>query len=123
MSPYKPVVIVLGPYTPPKPKKIAAAPKPKHAAPVAASDDHVYLRATPVDLSELGIPSIKSTPPAATAHPDVATDPNSLGAPLNPVGAYPPMIPRRPELNLRDDNTPSGMMPASVIPKPGETVP
>jgi hypothetical protein len=123
MSPYKPVVIVLGPYTPPKPKKIAAAPKPKHVTPAVAADDHVYLRAKPVDLSELGTPSIKSTPPAARSGPVVATDPNSLGAPLNPVGAYPPMIPRRAELNLRDDATPSGMMPASVIPKPGETVP
>jgi len=123
MSPYKPVVIVLGPYSPPKARKIAATPKPKHVAPaVAAEGDHVYLRAKPVDPSELAVaPSIKSTPPAK-AHPAVATDPNSLGAPLDP-GAYPPMNPRRPELNLRDDDSPTGVVPTSVIPKPGETVP
>ena len=124
MSPYKPVVIVLGPYTPPKAKKIAEAPKPKHATPAIVSDDHSYLRATPVDPSELGTPSIKSTPPAARAHPAVAVDPNSLGAPLNPVGAYPPMNPHRPELYLRDDVSPSGVVPTSVIPSSsGNTVP
>jgi len=123
MSPYKPVVIVLGPYSPPKAKKIAEVLKPKHVAPAVAADDHVYLRAKPVDPSELAVaPSIKSTPPEK-AHTSVATDPNSLGAPLIPVGAYPPMNPRRPELNLRDDVSPSGIVPASVIPKPGETVP
>jgi hypothetical protein len=124
MSPYKPVVIVLGPYTPPKAKKIAVAPKPKHVAPAVASDEHVYLRAKPVDPSELGVaPSIKSTLPVK-AHATVATDPNSLGAPLNAMGAYPPMNPRRPELNLRDDALAPGVVPTSVIPKAGvDTVP
>jgi hypothetical protein len=124
LSPYKPVVIVLGPYTPPKAKKIVAAPKPKHVTPAVASDDHVYLRAKPVDPSELAIaPSVKSTPPGR-ARPSVASDPNSLGAPLSAAGAYPPMNPRRPELNLRDDVSPTGVVPTSVIPKPGvETVP
>jgi hypothetical protein len=126
MSPYKPVVIVLGPYSPPKAKKIVAVPKPKHATPVVVADaDHVYPRAKPVDPADLaGAPSVMSTPPVKAHHPSVATDPNSLGAPLNPVGAYPPMNPRRPELNLRDDSTPSGVVPSSMIPKPGgETVP
>jgi hypothetical protein len=115
-SPYKPVVIALGPYTPPK----------KKLAPVVAanSDHHTYLRAKPVDPAELAVaPSIKSMPPAK-AHAVAASDPNSLGAPLTPVGAYPPLNPRRPELNLRDDTGPTGVVPTSVIPKPGvDTVP
>jgi hypothetical protein len=124
MSPYKPVVIVLPPYSPPKAKKIVAAPKPKHTTPaVAAGADHVYPRAKPVDSADLAVaPSVKSTPPVK-AHA-VATDPNSLGAPLNPVGAYPPMNPRKPVLDLRDDSTPTGVVPSSMIPRPGgETVP
>jgi hypothetical protein len=96
------------------PAKTTVAKTTDKATPVAA-EKH-YLRALPVDPAELaGTPAVKSTPPPAAPPPPKAAasadvDPNSLGAPLNPM-RYPGLAPRPPEADV------DAVAPAPAAPK------
>jgi hypothetical protein len=111
---------------PAKPKKIAKSvtkPAAKPVTPVVAvnaskpADGEHYLRAQPVNPADLvQAPAVQSAPPLApppAAPPEKAhdaaadADPNSLGAPLNPMRNGYPLLPRPPEADATSIATPA----------------